>query len=61
MVPFPLTTADEDVDLLVEAVAGDGEDVQILTCGKTVTVKRPSPGTRPLPPFLSPRDKTYLA
>lgn len=31
MVLLSLTTADEDIDLFIEAVTGDGEDVQILT------------------------------
>lgn len=61
VVDFSLAAANEDVDLLVEAVAGDGEDVQIFTCGKTIIVKHLPQGTRPLQLVLPPCDTTYLA
>lgn len=31
VVLLPLTTANEDIDLLIKAVAGNGKDVQIFT------------------------------
>lgn len=32
VVLFPLTTANENIDVLIEAVTGDGKNVQIVTC-----------------------------
>ena len=39
VVLLSLTTANKDIDLLVKAVTGDGENVQIFTWGKTITVR----------------------
>lgn len=38
VVLFPLTPANENIDVLIEAVTGDGKNVQIVTCRKRMVM-----------------------
>lgn len=38
MVLFPLTSTNENIDFLVEAVTGDSKNVQIVTCRKMIII-----------------------
>ena len=57
VVLLSLTTADKDIDLLIKAVTGDGENVQIFTWRKTITVRLFHPRMRAYVKLFHPKVK----